>query len=52
MNMIRCPLLSILRTPKTSDGLLGFGEDLRSFAISDIVGSDDVSGAPMPPRAN
>jgi hypothetical protein len=50
--MIRCPLLSILRTPKTSDGPLGFGEGLRSFAISDLVGSDGASGAPMPPRAN
>jgi hypothetical protein len=53
MSMIRCRLLSILRTRKTSDGPLVFGEDLRSFAISDIVEGDDASGAPMtPPRAN
>jgi hypothetical protein len=51
--MIRCRLLSILRTRKTSHGPLVFGEDLRSFAISDIVEGDDASGAPMtPPRAN
>lgn len=51
--MIRCPLLSILRTRKTPDGPLGFGEDLRWFAISDIVESRDVSGSPITPlRAN
>ena len=37
--MICCPLLSILRTRKTPDRPLGFGEDLRWFAISDIVES-------------
>ena len=42
--MIRCPILLILRRRKTSDGSLGFGEDLRSFAISDIVESCDLSG--------
>ena len=47
--MIRCPLLSILRTRKTPDGPLGFGEDLRWFAISDIVESHDASGSPIKP---
>jgi hypothetical protein len=50
MNMIGCVLLSILRSRKASDGPLVFGEDLRSFAISDIVESRDASGAPL--RAN
>jgi hypothetical protein len=53
MNMIRCVLLSILRARKTYDGPLVIGEDLMSFAISDIVQSDDASGAPPTPlRAN
>jgi hypothetical protein len=53
MSMIRCPLLSILRTRKTYDGPFVIGEDLMSFAISDIVQGDDASGAPpTPPRAN
>ena len=51
--MIRCPLLSILRTRKTHDGPLVIGEDLMSFAISDIVQRHDASGAPPTPlRAN
>ena len=51
--MIRCPLLSILRTRKTFGGPLVLREDLRSFAISDIVESDDESDAPPTPlRAN
>ena len=51
--MISCPILSILRTRKTSDGPLVFGDDLRSFALSDIVESDDASGAPPTPvKAN
>ena len=51
--MIRCPLLSILRTRKASDGPLVFGEDLMSFAISDTVESHDASGSPITPlRAN
>ena len=49
MNMIRCVLLSILRARKTYDGPLVIGEDLMSFAISDIVHSDDASGAPSTP---
>ncbi len=48
--MIRCPLLSIFRTRKTSDDPLVIGEDLMSLAISDIVQSDDASGAPPTPR--
>ena len=51
--MIRCALLSILRARKASDGPPVIGEDLMSFAISDIVESDDASGAPPAPlRAN
>jgi hypothetical protein len=51
--MIRCPLLSILRTRETSDGPVKFGGDLRSFAILGIVESHDACGAPpMPLRAN
>jgi hypothetical protein len=49
MNMMCCPFLSILRTRKISDGPLVFGEDLGSFAIFDIVGSHDGSGAPPTP---
>jgi|HubBroStandDraft_6_1064221.scaffolds.fasta_scaffold1721713_2 hypothetical protein len=49
MSTICCPLLSILRTRKTPDGPLGFGEDLRWFAISDIVESHDAFGAPPTP---
>jgi hypothetical protein len=47
--MIRCALHSILRMRETSDGPLVFGEDLRSFAISDIVEHHDASGAPPTP---
>jgi hypothetical protein len=43
----------ILRPRKTYDGPLMIGEDLMSFVISDIVQSDDASGAPPTPlRAN
>jgi hypothetical protein len=48
--MIRCVLLSNLRTRKTYDRPLVINEDLRSSAISDIVESHDASGAPL--RAN
>ncbi len=51
--MICCELLSILRTRETYDGPLVFGEDLMSFAISDIAESHDASGSPTKPlRAN
>ena len=43
--MIRCALLSILRARKASDGPPVIGEDLMSFAISDIVESRDPSGS-------
>jgi len=47
--MVRFALLSILRARKTYEGPLVIGEDLMSFAISDIVQSDDASGAPPTP---
>jgi hypothetical protein len=47
MNMIRCPLLSNLRTRKTSDGPLMIGEDLMSFTILDTVERHEASGAPL-----
>ena len=51
--MIRCVLLSILRARKTYDGPLVIGEDLMLVAISDTVGGQDASGAPITPlRAN
>ena len=43
MNMIRCPLRSILRTRKASEGPFVFGENLISFAISDTVAGRDGS---------
>jgi len=49
--MIGCVLLFILRSRKASDGPLVFGEDLRSFAISDIVESRDPSGSLPAPKA-
>ena len=49
--MILCPLLSILRTRKASDGPCVFGENLISFAISDTVAGQD--GSPITPmRSN
>jgi hypothetical protein len=51
--MIHCPLLSILRTRKTSDGPLVIGGDLTSFAISDTAKGRDVPCARNTPlRAN
>ena len=51
--MIRCPLLSEPSHAQDHDGPLVIGEDLMSFAISDIVESYDASGAPLTPlRAN
>ena len=46
-------LPAIIRTRKTYGGPLVIGEDLMSFAISDIVEANDASGAPPTPlRAN
>jgi hypothetical protein len=50
MNMIRCVLLPGLRTHTTHGGPLVIGQELMSFAVSDIVESYDASGAPL--RAN
>ena len=51
--MIHCPLVSIFRTRKTSDGPLVVGQDWRSVAILDIVESHDASDAPPAPlKAN